>query len=64
MPLNIAVLTVSDSRTEENDTSGKLLIDKLTDAGHQLADKRIVVDDKYLLRATVSNWIADATTQV
>ncbi|MFK4753052.1 MULTISPECIES: molybdenum cofactor biosynthesis protein B [Oceanospirillaceae] len=62
--LNIAVLTVSDSRTEENDTSGQLLVSQLTEAGHQLADKRIVIDDKYQLRATVSGWIADTTTQV
>ena len=43
--LNIAVLTVSDSRTEETDKSGKLLAGRLTDAGHRLAEKRIVPDD-------------------
>lgn len=64
VPLNIAVLTVSDTRTEENDTSGQLLVEKLTEAGHKLTDKQIVVDDKYKLRAVVSNWIADETTQV
>lgn len=64
MPLNIAVLTVSDTRTEENDTSGQLLVDKLTDAGHFLSDKAIVIDDKYKLRAQVSRWIADDKTQV
>ena len=45
IPLRIAVLTSSDSRTEENDTSGKLLVQRLTDAGHLLHDKRIVKDD-------------------
>lgn len=64
IPLNIAVLTVSDTRTEETDTSGQLLVERLTGAGHQLGDKAIVVDDKYKLRAVVSQWIADDTTQV
>ncbi|WP_221793619.1 molybdenum cofactor biosynthesis protein B [Oceanobacter mangrovi] len=64
LPLNIAVLTVSDTRTEENDTSGQALVSRLTEAGHQLADKKILKDDKYLLRAAVSQWIADDTTQV
>lgn len=58
-PLNIAVLTVSDSRTEETDTSGKLLVEQLTAGGHRLAEKVIAADDRYLLRALVSNWIAD-----
>lgn len=64
VPLNIAVLTVSDTRTEETDTSGKTLVDKLTAAGHTLADKIIMPDDVYTLRAKVANWIADDTTQV
>ncbi|TCK18205.1 molybdenum cofactor biosynthesis protein B [Thiogranum longum] len=63
-PLNIAVLTVSDSRTEDNDTSGKTLGERLVSAGHQLADKRIVPDDRYQLRATVSGWIADPGVDV
>ncbi len=63
-PLNIAVLTASDTRTEENDTSGKTLIERLRAAGHQLADKRIVPDDTYQLRAVVSAWIADAGVDV
>jgi len=58
-PLNIAVLTVSDSRTEEDDKSGNLLAKRIKKAGHHLADKKIVVDDIYQLRAVVSNWIAD-----
>ncbi len=58
--LNIAVLTVSDTRTEETDTSGQLLADALTRAGHTLADKKIVNDNIYQVRAAVSNWIAAA----
>ena len=58
-PLNIAILTVSDSRTEETDTSGNLLVQRLTDAGHNVAEKRIVSDNIYQLRAVVSQWIAD-----
>lgn len=63
-PLNIAVLTVSDTRTEETDTSGQLLVESLQGAGHSLVDKRIVKDDIYQLRAIVSHWIADAGVQV
>ncbi|TCI04849.1 molybdenum cofactor biosynthesis protein B [Corallincola luteus] len=56
--LNIAVLTVSDTRCFENDTSGQFLADSLTEAGHQLADRQIAKDDVYQLRAIVSSWIA------
>jgi len=59
-PLNIAVLTVSDSRTEADDTSGATLSERLQQAGHHLADKRIVPDDIYQIRAVVSGWIADS----
>ena len=59
VPLNIAVLTVSDTRTEENDTSGKALVERLIESGHNLADKAIVIDDVYQLRAIMSKWIAD-----
>ena len=62
--LNIAVLTVSDSRTEETDTSGAALVEKLTAAGHELIDKKILADNKYVLRAQLSNWIADENVQV
>ncbi len=58
--LNIAVLTVSDTRTEQDDTSGDYLCDALTAAGHQLAERKIVIDDIYQIRAMVSKWIADA----
>ena len=59
IPLNIAVLTVSDTRTEETDTSGKLLREKIEAAGHQYVTGRIEPDDMYRIRATVSEWIAD-----
>jgi len=64
LPLNISVLTVSDTRNEETDSSGKLLSHLLTEAGHALNDKKIVIDDIYLIRAALSNWIADDSTQV
>lgn len=64
IPLRIAVLTVSDSRTEATDTSGKLLVERLTKTGHLLADKQIVRDDIYQIRAVVSRWIADPDVQV
>jgi len=63
IPLNIAVLTVSDSRTEETDKSGNLLVDRLTAAGHQKADKVIVPDNIYKIRAVVSNWISNPDIQ-
>jgi molybdenum cofactor biosynthesis protein B len=57
--LNIAVLTISDTRSEETDTSGHYLVEAVTDAGHRIADKQIVVDDVYKIRAVTSAWIAD-----
>lgn len=60
VPLNIAVLTVSDTRTFENDTSGQYLVDALKEDGHQLADRALLKDDVYEIRAKVSAWIADA----
>ena len=64
VPLNIAVLTVSDTRDEATDTSGALLRDMLLRDGHVCAAKRIVRDDRYLIRAVVSQWIADEAVQV
>jgi len=64
IPLNIAILTVSDSRTEETDTSGATLVRLAQEAGHNLAEKRIVPDDRYQIRAAVSGWIADPDVQV
>jgi molybdopterin adenylyltransferase len=63
-PLDIAVLTVSDTRTEANDTSGDLLADRLTGAGHRLFQRQIVIDDVYQLRAAVSAWIANGSVNV
>jgi len=64
VPLSIAVLTVSDTRTEETDTSGALLCERLSAAGHELAGKQINPDDVYRIRATVAQWIADPEVQV
>lgn len=62
--LNIGVLTVSDTRTLENDTSGQALIDRMQAEGHKLGSRAIVIDDVYKLRAQVSQWIADENIQV
>ncbi len=59
MPLSLCVLTVSDTRTAENDTSGDYLCASLTAAGHRLHERRIARDDRYLVRAIVATWIAD-----
>ncbi len=63
-PLAVAVLTVSDTRTPETDTSGDLLVQRLGDAGHTLAARQIVKDDVYQLRKVVSDWIADERIQI
>ena len=62
--LNVAVLTVSDTRTQETDTSGAFLEEALLAAGHIVADCQIVIDDVYQLRAIVSQWIADPNVEV
>jgi hypothetical protein len=59
LPLNIAVLTVSDTRSEANDTSGRTLMECLQTTGHRLAEKCIVPDNIYRIRAVVSRWIVD-----
>lgn len=64
IPLDIAVLTVSDTRTEATDRSGALLADRLASAGHRLAARRIEPDDVYRIRAAVSAWIAEPAIQV
>ncbi len=56
--LNVAVLTVSDTRTEANDTSGKYLQEAAAESGHRISATKIVKDDIYAIRAAVSNWIA------
>ncbi len=63
-PLAIAVLTVSDSRTEADDASGRTLVERLTAAGHHLAARAIVTDDIYRIRAVVSGWIADPAVNI
>ncbi len=57
--LNVAVLTVSDTRSFDTDTSGQYLADQLEAHGHTVVEREIVIDDIYLLRAMVSKWIAD-----
>lgn len=62
--LNIAIMTVSDTRSTENDTSGNYLVDALTGAGHRLADRALIIDDVYRIRAQLSIWIADPEVDV
>ena len=62
--LRIAVLTVSDTRTPDTDTSGALLVEKLSEAGHQLTDRALLRDDIWQLRAQICRWIADGEVQV
>ena len=57
--LNVAVLTVSDTRTTETDTSGQYLYEQLKAAQHKVVAREIIIDDVYMLRAQVSAWIAD-----
>ncbi|NIN35414.1 MAG: molybdenum cofactor biosynthesis protein B [Gammaproteobacteria bacterium] len=63
IPVGIAVLTVSDSRTEADDKSGKLLVSRLQQAGHMLVDKQIVADDIYQIRAIISQWCINDSVQ-
>ncbi len=63
IPLNLAVLTVSDSRTEADDKSGQTLVKLLEKDGHISFDKQIVKDDRYEIRAMISKWIADPKVQ-
>ena len=60
IPLNIAVLTISDTRSLADDKSGSTLADRLTSAGHHLAAREIIVDDVDAIRVIVRRWIADA----
>ncbi len=64
IPLNIAVLTVSDTRTLETDTSGQRLQDLVEKDGHVCAAREICIDDRYLIRALVSRWIAQPEVHV
>jgi len=62
--LSIALLTISDSRTLTSDPSGDRLQERLVNAGHQLGCRDLCADDRYQVRATVSQWIADPTVDV
>ena len=62
--LNIAILTVSDTRTPDTDTSGQTLVDRVQAAGHQLAERRLVKDDLFHIRAIVADWIHQPGVQV
>ncbi|MBS61759.1 MULTISPECIES: molybdenum cofactor biosynthesis protein B [unclassified Salinisphaera] len=64
VPLHIAVLTVSDTRTEASDKSGRLLVDRIEAAGHHLYEKAICTDDMHEIRARVARWIADEKPDV
>lgn len=63
-PVRIAVLIVSDTRTLETDTSGVTLAKRITDAGHEVVERKIVPDDVAAIRSTVSAWIADPDVDV
>jgi molybdenum cofactor biosynthesis protein B len=63
-PLPMAILTVSDTRTEDNDLSGNVLIERALAEGHTVKEKKIVKDNIYAIRAIVSNWIADTSISV
>ena len=59
-PLSLCMLTVSDTRTAAEDSSGDYLVAALEAAGHRLHDRSLLPDDRYRMRAVVSQWIADA----
>ncbi len=63
IPVNIALLTISDTRTIEDDTSGKVLKERAQASGHHVTEQTIVRDDKYAIRAQLSQWIADDDIQ-
>ena len=64
LPLQVAVLTISDSRTEAQDKSGRLLVERLQAAGHGLHEKHLVRDDIYAIRAEISRWIVQPDVSV
>jgi len=63
-PLRIAVMTISDTRTEESDKSGALLVERLIAAGHELAGRALVPDDIIAIRAQAETWIGDDAIDV
>ena len=64
IPINVAVLTVSDTRSEADDTSGKYIADRMTEVGHRVAAKVIVKDSELQIRAQLAAWIADPGVDV
>jgi molybdenum cofactor biosynthesis protein B len=64
IPVNVAVLTVSDTRTLADDTSGQLIVDRLTEVGHQVVARQITVDSELAIRAQLATWIADPGVDV
>lgn len=64
IPVNIAVLTVSDTRTHETDTSGKYIADRLAEVGHHIVAREIVIDSEVKIRAQLAQWIADPGVDV
>lgn len=64
LSLMAAVMTVSDTRTEETDKSGRYLVERLHDAGHKVVEKVIVPDNRYQIRAIASRWIADEQVDI
>ncbi len=64
IPLNIAVLTLSDSRDLSQDTSGQFLADSVVETGHNLIERKLIKDDKYQIRAVISQWVASNDIQV
>lgn len=64
VPLKVAVLKISDTRDEASDDVGRELVQRIEDAGHTMVEKIIVKDDKYQIRAAMSNWIATRSAQV
>ena len=64
VPVNIAVMTVSDTRTEANDASGRTLVERISGAGHRVADRKIVPDECKAIIAQLKRWIADPEVDV
>lgn len=64
IPVNVAVLTVSDTRTLATDSSGQLIVDRLTEVGHRIVARQIVIDSEIVIRAQLAQWIADPGVDV
>ncbi len=64
VPVHVAVLTVSDTRTLETDSSGQVVVDKLTEAGHEVVAREIIVDDRHRVRVQLERWVEDTNIDV